>query len=186
MKVDDFVKKYEIASDVEGGGEQFIQQRIINTYVPFIQKVTICNRLVDSCWHIVESRDQNGNPKQKKFRINSPNTYLLFVLQLIKCYTDLEVMDNDDDFADQYDTLNKAGLLLPLMHYIPEAQYAEFKMVLDMVEDDMNRNEYYIGAWLSNKFDSIGSLLGGVLPQVMTQIDLQDQNLKPLIDALKP
>lgn len=183
MKVDDFIKQYGIASRVKGGGERFIEERIVKQYVPFLQKVAICNKIVDVCWHIVQSTDNNEFTKKKRFKINSTNAYLLFSLQLIKCYTDIEVMNTGSDFGGQYDALNSSGLFIPLMMAIPESERKEFQMVKDMVESDADKNEYYIGSWLTDRLDSMATLFGIALSNYVKTEQIKDEDIKKLIQS---
>jgi len=78
---------------------------------------------VNACYYRVEARDKNGIATRKSFHIDSPNGYLFFVLSLIKSYTDIEVLNVNDDFANQYDMLNQSGLILVLIKRIPKSEY---------------------------------------------------------------
>lgn len=152
MTVDEFVRGYKASLKMKDGGDKFLSQRIVNKYVPYLKKVSICKAVIESCWH---AKNPDGT---KRFEVNSPNTYLLFVLSLVKAYTDIDVLNDGDDTSVQYDKLNGLGAILGLMQDIPKTEYAEFKMVLDMVQDDAEKNEYYIGSWLAARLDNLGKL----------------------------
>lgn len=149
MTVDEFVRGYKASLKMKDGGEKFLSQRLTTKYVPYLKKVTLCKAVVDNCWHA------NNPDGTKRLFINSPNTYLLFALTLINEYTDVDI-NFKSDLSEQYDKLNELGAIIALTKQIPVAENAEFKMVLDMVQDDVNRNEYYIGSWIDSRLESLG------------------------------
>lgn len=181
MKVEEFVKQYKFASKGSGSKEEFLQERIVKTYVPYVEKIAVCNSVINACFYHVDARDQNGIATRKSFHIDSPNAYLFFVLSLIKSYTDIEVLNVGDDFAGQYDALNEKGLIITLIKRIPPAEYEEFKMVYDMVQADTLKNEYQINSWISKKVETIGKIVGESIVPIMNGVGISFEDLKNLL-----
>lgn len=181
MKVDEFLRQYKFASKGSGSKEQFLQERIVKNYIPYVQKIAVCRSVVNACFYQVESRDENGVAVRKTFHIDSPNAYLFFVLSLIKSYTDIEVLNSGDDFAGQYDALNEKGLIIILIKRIPVSEYEEFKMVYDMIQSDVLKNEYEVTSWISNKLESVGKIIGESIIPVMTNAGISIEDVKKLL-----
>lgn len=181
MTVEEFIKQYKFASKGDGSKEQFLQQRFVRTYVPYVQKIAICTSLVNACYYRADARDENGVVIRKSFHIDSPNAYLFFVLSLIKSYTDIEVLNPGGDYANQYDALNEKGLILTLIKRIPIAEYEEFKMVYDMIQSDTMKNEYQIYSWISNKIETVGKIIGESIIPVMNNAGISFDDFKNLL-----
>lgn len=176
MTVEEFVKQYKIASKAKGSGEEFLQNRFVRKYVPYIQKIAVCSRIIDACWYEKQGVDQNGIVRMKRFRINSPNTYLLFILSILKEYTDLQLLEEGSDNAKDYDTLNEAGVILEMISRIPTEEYNEFQMVFRMIESDTKSNEYEVSAWLRNTINDVTFLVcNSLVPALQSSgIDLNE------------
>lgn len=181
MTVEEFVRQYKFASKGDGSKEQFLQERIVRTYVPYVQKIAVCKSVTSACYYRVDAYDENGVPARKRIYIDSPNAYLFFVLSLIKAYTDIEVLNSGDDFANQYDLLNEKGLIMILIKRIPNAEYQEFKMIYDMVQSDLIKNEYQISAWVSSKIDTVGKIIGESIIPVMNNVGITFEDIKNLL-----
>lgn len=181
MKVEEFLRQYKFASKARESEEKFLQERMVRDYVPYVQKIAVCNSIVNACYYRVEARDKNGIATRKSFHIDSPNGYLFFVLSLIKSYTDIEVLNVNDDFANQYDMLNQSGLILVLIKRIPKSEYEQFKMVYDMVQSDTFKNEYEIDSWISKKIDTLGRIIGESIEPIMNNMGITFEDIKNLI-----
>lgn len=181
MTVEEFVKQYKIASKGKGSGEEFLQKRFVRSYVPYVQKIAVCSRIINACWYEKQGVDENGIVKTKRFRRNSPNTYLFFILSLLKEYTDLQVLEEGSDNAKDYDTLNEAGLILDMIHRIPTQEYNEFQMVFHMIEDDTKSNEYEISSWLRNTINDVTFLVCNSLVPALENSGIDLNEIKEII-----
>ena len=162
--VKDFVKKYnELTSDEL---KQTLIESIMNIhYVPYEVKVTVCSQIVDRTYYIKTKRKET---EVKKFHVNSPANYMLYCLNLVEYYTNLKV--NFKDCVNEFNALNGCEVLDLIYHNIPEREIKEFRMILDMIEDDAIQNEYEPHAFISNQIERFGELIG--------------TSLKPAINSL--
>ena len=91
-------------------------------------KIVICENISKIAFY--KTVEINGI-KTHKFHIDSPTKYMLFGLEVIKQYTNIEV-DLADPLAE-FNMLNKSNVINHVTEYIPERELKEFKMILDMV-----------------------------------------------------
>ena len=165
MKVEDFLNKYKMAKDKE----EFFKKHITTTYVPYLTKCVYCSNIVSASHHLPDEKDI--------IKINTANQYVAFVTRLLDLYTDLDIDFNNGGFLKQYDQLNQNGCIIPLIAAIPEQEYAEFKMVLDMKESDFRENEYSLTAILYNLKKSI-DISGDVIEQALNQLVKESEKSK--------
>ena len=181
MKIKDFINDFNKLKTDEDR-KTFVEQIVVVDYVPFIEKADACLKIINDTWY---KKDEMG---RKKLHITSTGTYVLYTMVIINKYTDLDV-----DFKDtitQYDLLNKEGLLGIIMLCIPEKELSEFKMILEMTQNDVSQNEYYAPAYISNRIESISTALGATLvPAVegFSEIinDLDENKVKGILGALE-
>lgn len=160
MKVDKFILEYSTAGDKD----KFLSERIKNKYIGFIKKIEECNKVLDfSCYMEIDG--------VKKFRHNSPLQYFLFIITLIKNYTDIEL--NDDALFEDFDALNERGILKRIIAAIPEDEYVEFNTVLNMCIDDLMENERSVVGFLDNKSE-IARVLLSSLDEYVNKMENED------------
>ena len=141
MKINEFVDSYNKANDERKMG---VVENIIvkNKYVPFSEKMAICNGIIESTMF---------NPSDKsKFFINSNMRHFLLMLNLVKLYTDLEIDFTDENLNEQYDLLNKDGKLALIYSNIDNKETLEFNMILENSINDFMENNRDIIAFLEN------------------------------------
>ena len=184
MTVKEFIGKYHTAKKVPGGVETFLEQSLVTKYVPYLTKKVTCQKIVDATYYITEKNDE-GVVISRTFRVDSGNTYLLFVTRLIATYYGIELSEN---IADDYDLLNKEGLIAPrdaesvtLMTNIPAAEYAEFKALLEMAKSDLIANEYEPGAYISNRINSLGIVLGSAIQPILDAAGITPEDIRTLL-----
>ncbi len=137
MNVNEFVNKYKISQNKE----DIIKKIIKNTYVPYLEKCVWCTKTIQASTKIVDT---------DIVKIDSATQYIGFVMRLMDLYTDLDIKFENAEFVNQYDALAKLGAVVPIISAIPQSEYAEFKMILDMKNSDFRENEYSITALLYN------------------------------------
>lgn len=165
ISVDAFLREYGIAAKQKDSAmETFIKKHIVVDYVNFINKEDVCNRIVEVTCH---SEILN----KRIVIINSPARYILFIMNLISLYTDIDIIF-EDGLINQYDKLNKAGAISVLIDAIPEAEYSEFNTILNMKIDDFMNNEYSLISVLRNfkeelsiSKDNINSVIETIMKQ---------------------
>ena len=165
MKIKQFCNEY--TNRVDQLKEQYLKDNLkITTYVPFVKKVSYATTLAQNTMIDKET----GNVK-----VSSEANYLFFVRSIIELYTDLEI--EDKSFYDEYDLLNKSGVLEKIMQMIPEKEISEFKMLCDFKQKDILTNQYEMHSYISNQVTRFGELIGIMLKPIMGKISDQLENM---------
>lgn len=130
----------------------FLNKHVTRTYVPYVEKIAICTNIVECTTHkTVDDR--------KIVFVNTPMRYILFIMNLIKTYTDIDINFNDGHYLEDYDALQKEGVIQALIGGesapIPLSEYEEFSTILNMILDDFRDNEYSLTAMLYNFKESL-------------------------------
>lgn len=150
--VKEFCKKYSETNVVET--KNALIDKIMNPhYVPYEMKITICEKIIEKSYYKKSKQDNI-----EKIHVNSPAKYMLYCLWLVKQYTYIEV-----DFSnslEEFNLLNETELIDVIFTHIPEREFKEFRMILEMVENDVMQNEYEMHAFISNQVERFGELFG--------------------------
>ena len=180
ITVKDFVNKYKL----EQNKQDFLEIHVVKNYVPLETKLNDCDRIVKSTYYWT-----NPVTGKSELKVMSTNTYVMFTMKMIDRYTDIEL-----DFRqviEEYDMLMAEGLIDALYSLIPERELKEYDMFLKMEESDLMQNEYYIGAYISNKLETLSVLADKVLAPVSKQLvekldklDLSEENTDKMIDKV--
>ena len=181
MKIKDFIKDFN-KLNTEEDKVNFVKQIITVDYVPFVEKVDSCLKVLDDTWYV---KDEITGVK--RLHITTPATYALFNMVLINKYTDLDV-DFKNTIAE-YDLLNNGNYLGMILHYIPENESYEFRKILEMTQDDVMQNEYYVGKYISDRIESISTSLGATLVPAIEEFskfvaNIDEEKAKGIINVL--
>lgn len=180
ITVKDFVNRYKL----EQNKQDFLEIHIVKRYVSLETKLDDCDRIIKNTYYWT-----NPVTEKSEFKVMSTNTYVMFTMKMIDRYTDIEL-----DFRqviEEYDMLMAEGLIDALYSLIPERELKEYDMFLKMEESDLIQNEYYIGAYISNKLETLSVLADKVLAPVSKQLvekldklDLSEENTDKMIDKV--
>jgi len=144
ISVETFCESYKTKSKgYDKTFEDFMERHITTKYIPVLRKDAFCKEII----HIANHMD---NDNHNIVKINSFYGYVGFVMRIIDLYTDIEISFKDGEFINQYDQLNELGAIRDIINHIPEAEYAEFRMICDMELNDLYENEYSTTALLYN------------------------------------
>ena len=166
MTIKEFTEKYSaIATDRLK--EDYLKDNLhINTYLPFLTKVTLADNLAK-----VTTLDKDtGN-----INVKSDVNYLLFCRMIVEQYTDLQV--ETEGFYEEYDLLNESGLLDKIMQMIPEKEIAEFKMICDMKKDDIIFNQSTPKAFINQQIERITTIASVTLKPILEKLVDEFENL---------
>lgn len=177
-----FLDKYN-GTNVKQTKEAFIEEIMNPHYVPYETKITICEKIIESSYY-KKSEDR----EIRRLHINSPAQYMLYCLFLVKQYTNIEV-----DFSnslEEFNLLNENDLLDEIYSRIPEKEIKEFRMILDMVESDVVRNEYELHAFINNQAERFGELFGYIAKPALDRLgevleDMDEGTIDKLVNKLK-
>lgn len=175
--VTDFVEKYTSAKSEQA--KNILIKDIMNIdYIPYERKITICEKIIDNTYYI---KDLNG--VNKKLHVNSPAQYMLYCLWLVSEYTNISI--DFKNSPDEFNRLNKYDLFDVINSKIPEKESKEFKIILDMVRNDVIQNEYETHAFISNQVERFGELTGIILKPVIERLNKSIENMdEKTIDKL--
>ena len=169
--VKNFCKKYNDLETIESK-EIFIKSVMNEHYIPYEEKVAVCENIVNNTYY--KNVDRNC-VSVKKLHINSPAQHMLFGLQLVKQYTNIDV--DLKKSLEEFNLLNKSGVMNIVLTLIPETEFKEFEMLLGMICNDVMCNEYETRAFISNQVERFGELTGAVLTPLFEQLNKTIENI---------
>ena len=161
MKIYEFIEKAKVTNN-----EQMIK-KMINTkeYLPFAEKKVLAKRIVEK-----SKVQENGFT-----RIDEINKYLIFTVECIQAYTDLEFDESLDVASSEYDMLVQNKKLNTVIGTFE----SEYKTVLELcameVDFIMQSNSIeYQTAMLFNGIINILGSLSGVLEDKVNSFNIDD------------
>lgn len=178
MKVEKFVHDYRIANKIKDGGINFIKEHMTNAYIPYLEKMTRCQLLVNSCWY---RTDPVTNIK--RLVINSPNLYVMFTMELVSEYTDINPQWEGTKIVEDYDALRKSGILAQILALIPKSEFSEYNSVLNMIKDDVIKNEYEVGAYIRNRFSDGVAIVGQLIMPALEKAGVSMSDITTLLSS---
>ena len=131
----------------------------VKEYLPFLEKKALAKRIVEKC-----TVEENGYAI-----IDEINKYLVFTIEVLSAYTNLEFAADINVAAAEYDVLvqkNKLGTIISLFD-------SEYKIVLDLVrmevESVLQRNsvQYQTAAF----FDVVNTAINSLTDTLRNKID---------------
>ena len=141
MNINEFINGYNEAQNKE----KYLKKHVTTSYIDWGVKIFESERIVQmSCY--------DNNDESRRFRINSPMRYYLYVLAVIKNYTDVEIEDGKG--LQSFDELEKNGITTPLLAAIG-VDADSFQTVLKMTLDDHIMNYRDVTSWMDEKLEAI-------------------------------
>ena len=139
MKVDEFIRKYNSAKDKD----KYLTNCVKVQYVPYHEKIADCSGIVKA------SVEMNGI-----FKINTPAQFMMFTVQVITRYTEIE---KDDDVLGLFEKLDELNLINAIILKIPEREFASYNTILNMVQDDYMENNRTLLSYIETKINACAS-----------------------------
>lgn len=136
MNIDEFVSRYMFVKDKEF----FIKEHIVTQYVPYMKKV-------NDCEHIVKATTS----KDGIFKQNTPMRYMLFNVNLIDKYTDLDA----NEIFESYEALDKENLIEILISAIPKRELDSYQKLLSMCTEDYMINNRDLVSYIETKVEEL-------------------------------
>ena len=152
MKVDEFIRKYNSAKDKD----KFLTDCIKTQYVPYRIKIADCDGIIKASTGI------NG-----VFKINTPAQFMMFTIQVIIRYTEIE---KDDDILGLFEKLDELNLINAIISKIPEREYASYNTILNMVQDDYMENNRTLLSFIETKVSALGLSLDAILDAIQKYV----------------
>lgn len=167
ITVDAFLREYSVVAKQKGSAmETFIKKHIVTQYVPYLEKDVLCTRIIYATCYADKDR--------RIIKFNTPGRLLLFNMNLINLYTDIEISFENDETTKQYDKLMEVGAIYLLINAIPETEYTEFVTLLNMKLDDLRDNEYSLEALLydlKKSFSISEDIINSALEELKKQVE---------------
>lgn len=160
--VKEFVDKFTMLNNIESK-KAMIEKIVTKAYLPFAEKVFVSKNIVRCTYY---KTDEITN--ETVLNINTPNSYLLFNMEIVNNYTDLQLDRNK--FSTEYDLLKESGVLDAIIATIPEMEIKELRMVVDMVSKDVLQNEYETHAYINKQLGRFSTILGVTLEPALNQL----------------
>lgn len=184
ITVKEFINKYNALSN-EKLKEDYIRTIIKDTYVQFENKVAICEKIVESSYYIKTNYD---GVERKKLYINSPAKYMLHRLNIIDNYTIIKI--DFKNSLEEYNMLNKYGIIDFVFDYVSSNEIGEFNMILDMIENDAIKNEYEIHSFIASQVERFSNLFGHLIEPGLKQFtsvieNIDDKTIDKLLTGIK-
>ena len=82
-----------------------------------MEKMARCELLVNSCWYRIDP-----DTGVKRLAVNSPNLHVMFTMELVNQYTDIELDYEGTKIVENYDDLRKSGVLNVILGLIPASE----------------------------------------------------------------
>lgn len=142
MKINEFIEEFNNASDKE----KAVKKHVINSYVPFENKIALANNLVKK----VMTAD-NGDLVR-----NTPSIYMNYVLALLSHYTDIEV--SQEESLDIFNLVEMNGVTAFLASAIGE-DAGSLDAVIKMTVEDAINNHCDLVNFMTIKSDNVNLLL---------------------------
>lgn len=142
MKIEQFIEEFNKSQSKE----TYVKKHVINTYVPFENKIALANNIVKKTMFA-----DNGDLVR-----NTPAIYMNYILALIKLYTDIEINDNETlsafNLIEQYE-------VNPLLISAIGADAGSLDTVIRMVINDTIDNHSDLVNFMTIKEDNLKLLL---------------------------
>lgn len=157
--------------------EEFLKSQIkIIPYVEYGTKMFLADQIVNT------SCIKNDN-----VHIDSCKKYVLYIYTLIKYWTNIDIKETD--LLNQYDTLDKYGLVEEILGLIPEKEVVTFKSILDMKQNDLMTNKYENHAFIKEELEKLypkfDAVISPLLDRLIDKIESLDENkIEKMINRL--
>lgn len=170
MKFDEFMELYDNFKETDKR-VIFVKEHITKSYIPLEEKDVRSQIIISNSYY-----DENGN-----FKVNSTAKHMFTFLSIVDMYTDIDI--NFKDGLNEYNKLDASMALDDIVSMIDEKDLNEFKIILNMKDNDVITNEYEPHSFVKKQVERFGGLIGAVLSPIIEKIDLN--NLEDFFNQLK-
>lgn len=161
--------------------EKYLKENLkVKEYIPISEKITKAKSIVRFGMH-----DKDG-----EYRADSPSTYILYTLVKLDTWTNLDIDFAGDTMGvdEQYDALDKLGLIEKIFAMLPEKDISEFDVIYTMVLNDVKENElstkYVVEKTIAKFGTAFGEFVTPLLDQVLAQLPSEEKT-EPDIEVVK-
>ena len=162
MKFDKFMELYKDKNEEDK--IDFLKEHINRSYVPYEEKVSMANAICESCY-----KKKDGN--SERFFADSTARYMLTCMAIIDLYTDIE--RDSSSILHDFNVFNEFGVFDVIGELINQRDLREFRMVINLVCNDMITNEYEIKGFISRQVERFSELIATTLPPFLDKLSEQ-------------
>lgn len=160
--VKEFVYKYLETNDFDK--EQFLKDRIVCTYVPFENKLAVCEKIINVTYF------NNG-----RFSRDSSSADVFFTLNLINLYTDISI-NFGKNFLYDYNLLEEYDITNSILDKISDKEKDRFCMILENVKRDTETNSCSNVAIYNSLKETFGVAFDSIFESIIKSLESADLN----------
>ena len=166
INVMDFVDGFKKAEDKDAYVDSMI---IIRDYVPFAEKIALCNSVIGA------SHIKNGKPD-----MDTVKRGYLFILMILNTYTNFEEITESTD----YDSLMSAGAMEYILSRISEGELSVMSNTLEQQEFDFYNKYCSTQAVIKSELNILKKLALGFLDGILQNSEnfSPEEAIKKVID----
>lgn len=168
INIREFMSLYKIKKGEEEK-EKFVKEHITTEYVPYEKKADYAKAVADASYWINEKMPDGSI--DKVLHIDSVAKYMLSCMGIVKLFTDIRTQIGDGKMLEDFNELNKYGILDYIIQNVNQKELKEFNMILQMTCDDVIANEYENHAYFTKQIYRFGNLIGTALAPVIDNVD---------------
>lgn len=168
IKFQEFLKEY-MNKETQEDKENLIKEYIHHKYIPYEKKVTMAKAIADNSYWSEETMPDGTT--EKILHVDSTAKYMMVGIAIVKLFTDIDLQSDNGTMLDDYNILNEFGIMNLIIQNVDDYDLREFKMILEMVCDDIITNEYENHAYITKQIYRFGNLIGTALAPVVGNLD---------------
>jgi len=107
----------------------------------------------------------------------------MFTMELVSEYTDINPQWEGTKIVEDYDALRKSGILAQILALIPKSEFSEYNSVLNMIKDDVIKNEYEVGAYIRNRFSDGVAIVGQLIMPALEKAGVSMSDITTLLSS---
>ena len=92
---------------------------------------------------------------------------MMFVIQIITRYTDL---DREEKILEMFEKLDELNLINAIVSKIPEREFTSYNTILNMVQDDYMENNRTLLSFIETKVSALGLSLDAILDAIQKYV----------------
>lgn len=154
ISVENFIEGYNQAKNKS----TYVLGHVVNKYVNYEEKMAKCKKnVLLSMYKVINDK--------KVYFVNTPQQYLLYCLEIIASYTDID-MGTEEEVMKNFNEMNKINLIDIILSSVPETEIMEFKTILEMTVSDERENMRSLPSFIDTKLEAINLSADTVLSAI--------------------
>lgn len=166
MNIEKFLIQYKTTSDEKKA--EFIKKHITTKYLPYENKVSLCQEILDrSMWIEVNGKEV--------FNINTPAQYMLLIEALIQTYMDIDMPEDGKKRLEIFNIFEENSITPYLIEALG-GEYSALNTVLKMMIDDVIFNNTNLTAYIDQKIDAMNLSMDAMMDGLSAIMENQSKD----------